>query len=135
MLFADSSFANNVDSSAQLGFIIMLTYHTDRTNCLYLAIYKSKIIVRSVLDGETYAFADEFDSSIMLRHDLECMVGRNISLNMSTDSESFFRVIEKAYITTKKRLMVDIRANGEVYGIGEKSDVGRLVLHIMLRTA
>lgn len=60
----------------------------------------------------------------MLRHDIEEMVGRNISLTILTDSESFFKVIIKATITTEKRLMVYVRDAREAYQRSGISDVG-----------
>lgn len=51
VVYSVSSFPNNYDSLTQLGFIIFLTDHTGRANCLHFSSYKSKRIVRSVLGG------------------------------------------------------------------------------------
>lgn len=124
VIFCDSSFANNFDSSTQLGFVILLTDRTRRVNWLHYSSYKSKRIVRSVLGGETYAFADGFDFGFTLRHDLQRITGRKIPITMLTDSQSLFNVIVKASSTTERRLMIDIRATREAYMRGEISDVG-----------
>lgn len=124
VVFTDSSFANNRDSTTQLGFMILLTDGTGRANLLHFSSYKSKRIVRSVLGGETYAFADGFDAAYMLRYDLERMLMRRIPMTMLTDSESLFRVIIKASVTTEKRLMIDVRAAREAYQRGDISNVG-----------
>lgn len=124
VVFCDSSFANNADSSTQLGYVILLTDRTKRANWLHYASYKSKRIVRSVLGGETYAFADGFDFAFTLRHDIENILGRKLSITMLTDSESLFKVIIKASTTTERRLMIDIRATREAYVREEINDVG-----------
>lgn len=46
VVFTHSSFANNVDSSAQLGYLIFLADDTDRPNVLNYPSYKAKLIVR-----------------------------------------------------------------------------------------
>lgn len=71
----------------------MITDHTKRANILHFASYKSKLIVRSVFGGETYAFADGFDSAFMLQYDIERITEAKVSLIMFTDSESLFKVI------------------------------------------
>lgn len=71
LVFSDSPCAKNADSSAQLGYIILLSDDTDRSNILHYCSYKDKLIVRSVFGGETYAFADAFDAGFMLLHDLQ----------------------------------------------------------------
>lgn len=72
--FSDSSFANNDDKSSQLGFIIVLADKLDNCNVLYFSSHKSRRIVRSVLGGEVYAFADSFDVAYTLKRDLESIM-------------------------------------------------------------
>lgn len=69
--FTDCSFANNMDSTSQLGFIFLLSDEKNRSNVLHFSNYMSKIIVRSILGRATYAFADIFDALYMLRHSWE----------------------------------------------------------------
>lgn len=57
---------------------------------LSLSSYKCRRIVRSVFGGGTYAFADGFDVSFSLKHDIGKIVGRNVLLTMLTYSESLF---------------------------------------------
>lgn len=83
--FTDSSFANNRDLSTKMGFIIMLEDDTGRANVLHYSSYKSKRVVRSVLECEIYAFEDGFETAHMLRHDMEAMIGRRIPLTMVID--------------------------------------------------
>ena len=118
-----SSFANNEDNSTQLGYCIILTDKTGRANWLHYSSYKSKRVVRSVLGGETHAFADGFDTSYLMCHDLSTVMGKKMELTMVTDSMSLFKVIVNASTTTEKRLMIDIRAAREAY---EKHEIEHL---------
>lgn len=68
-VYSDSSFANNQDLSSQLG-MILLSDKYDNCNILYYSSHKSKRIVRSVLGGEVYAFADAFDVTYTIKRDL-----------------------------------------------------------------
>eukprot|EP00180_Rhodochaete_pulchella_P000372 Plantae.Rhodophyta-Rhodochaete_pulchella.ctg12617.p2 GENE.Plantae.Rhodophyta-Rhodochaete_pulchella.ctg12617~~Plantae.Rhodophyta-Rhodochaete_pulchella.ctg12617.p2 ORF type:complete len:137 (-),score=21.90 Plantae.Rhodophyta-Rhodochaete_pulchella.ctg12617:1933-2343(-) len=74
--------------------------------------------------GETYAFADGFDSSFMIRYDLELILKQEIPLTMLTDSKQVFDVITKASHPTERRLLIDIAAAREVYNRNEISNVG-----------
>ena len=118
--FADSSFANNLDLTSQLGIMILLTDSSGSANVLHFNSYKSKRVVRSVLGGETYAFADAFDISFTIRHDLRNTLQKDIKLTLLTDSMSLFKVIVNSSITTEKRLMIHISAVREAY---ERSDM------------
>lgn len=57
IVHADASFANLTDFRTQLGFVVLLSNHTRRVNWLHYRSYKCKRVVRSVLGGETHAFA------------------------------------------------------------------------------
>lgn len=123
-VFSDAAFANNTDLSSQLGFICLLCDQNDNCNIINFSSHKSRRIVRSVLGGEVYAFADAFDSAYTLKMDLENILERKISLQMFTDSKSLFDIITKCSGTTEKRLLIDIKAVREAYERFEVSDVG-----------
>lgn len=93
VVFSDSSFANTYDRTTQLGHKILMTNKTGKSNVMNFASYKSKWIVRSVLAGETFDFADAFDSRYALKFDIEQMTGWNITINMLIETMSLFRVI------------------------------------------
>lgn len=124
MVFSDSSFANNPDLASLFGYIILLADGSGRANILHFASYKSKLIVRSALGGETYAFADGFDYGYLLRHDLERVFGKPIPHAMFSDSESLFKIIVKSTRATERRPMIDVKAAREAYDIGEIRVVG-----------
>lgn len=123
-VYADASFAGNDDLSSQLGFIIRLCDSSHRAHVLECSSKKSKRIVRSVLEGEIYAFAEGFDRAFVLRHDLQTIFRRNISLHMFTDSLQMFDVVTKGSHTTEKRLTIDIVSARQSYNREEISQVG-----------
>ena len=109
------------------GYIILLTDTSGRANILHFSSYKSMRIVRSILGGEVYAFADGFDFAFLLRHDLQDIMVLTIPMSMFTDSESLFKVFLKSTTTTEKRLMINIQDNREAYDQSEISDVEWIV--------
>lgn len=122
-VYADSSLADNEDLTTQLGFIVLLCDKHDRCNVLHFRSHKSRRVVRSVLGGETYAFADGMDFALALKSDIKEMTGRAFKARLFTDSKSLFDVITKNTSTTEKRLMIDIRSMREAYERLEISDV------------
>lgn len=122
--FSDLSFANNHDYGTQLGNAIILTDNTGRANWMSFSSYKCQRVVRTVLGGETYAFADCFDMTFMIRYDMERATNVKIPLTILTDSESLFKVIVKSSTTTEKRFMINIQAAREAFETYEIDNVG-----------
>jgi len=85
---------------------------------------KARRVVRSMMAGEVYAFADAFDAAFILTHDLERIYRQHLPLVMLTDSKQIFDVITRASHTTEKRLMIDVAAAREAYNSNEMSNVG-----------
>jgi hypothetical protein len=123
-VYAYSSFANNGDFTSQLGYNILLTDKTDQCNISHYSSHKSRLVTRSVLGGELYAFADAFDFAFTLKHDLQVMLCQIIPLTILTDSKSLFDVITKSSSTFERRLMIDITAVRSAYNDQELSIVG-----------
>lgn len=123
-VFTDSSFANTPSLHSQLGFIVLLCDASGRANIIHYCSYKSKRVVRSVMGGECYAFADAFDFAFSLRHDMQKIMSKRIPLQLYTDSDSLFKVISKNSSTTERRLMIDLQATREAYGNKEIADIG-----------
>lgn len=69
--YSDASFANNDDLSSQLGYIVMLCDGDSSCHVLSYSSKKARRVVRSIMAGEVYAFADAFDTAFILKHDLE----------------------------------------------------------------
>lgn len=110
--------------SSQLGFIILLCDASNHAHVLQYCSKNSKRVVRSILGGEVYAFADGFDRAYIMRHDLQMILKKNIQLHMYTDSLQMFDVITKGSSTTEKRLMIDIASARQCYNREEISQVG-----------
>ena len=123
-VYAHASFAGNDDLSSQLGFIILLCDKENRSHVLDYSSKKSRRVVRSILGGEVYAFADSFDRAYILRHDLQMIFKKKIPLHMFTDSLQMFDVITKGSSTTEKRLIIDIASSRQCYNRDEISQVG-----------
>lgn len=115
VVFSDSSFANTPSLSTQLGYIIVLTDKNGTANVLHYASYRSKRIVRSVLGGETHAFADSFDMAYTMRNYLNRIFERYIAMTMLTDSLSLFKVLINSSVMTEEKLMIDLAAAREAY--------------------
>lgn len=115
VFFKDGSFANTEDKSSQIEFIIILQDDSGRPNCLEFWSRKSKRVVRSVLGSDTFSFADFFGVEILLRFDLERIIGKTIQLDIFTDSSSLLDVMTKSSTTTEKLLMIYISAACQTY--------------------
>lgn len=104
IVHAHISFGNLPDYKTQLGFVVLLSDKTNRVNWFHYRSYKCKRVVRSVLGGETHAFADAFDASYAIRHDLQKIMLRNVPLCIVTDSDSLFKVIVQSSNMTENAL-------------------------------
>lgn len=71
---SNSSFASNLDISSPLGFINILCDKLENFNVHFYSPYKSRLIVRSVLGGEVYEFADAFDALYIIKRDIELIL-------------------------------------------------------------
>ena len=126
MCFSDSSFANNDDHTTQIGYIILLVDKYKKCNIIHFKSHKSRRVTRSVLGGETLAFADAFDTAYMIKRDLEEILKQNVPLKMLTDSKSLFDVITRSSQMSEKRLMIDIAGVREAYRNMEICDIGHI---------
>jgi len=123
-VYADASFASNDHMSSQMGFIVLLCDGADRCHVLTYASKKARRVVRSIMVGEVYAFADTFDAAYILKHNLERVYDQPLPLVMLTDSKQIFDVITRASHTTETRLMIDVAAARDAYNKHEISNVG-----------
>ena len=103
-VYSDASFASNADLSSQVGNIIFLA--DDSGTCQPIAWYSHKIkrVSRSVLGSEVLAFADAFDMTYLLKHDLQALI--------------------KQTVTAEKRLMIDVKGTREAYRKREIEVIG-----------
>ena len=125
--YADASFASKDDPFSQLGYITLLCDTEDRCHILDYASRKCKRVVRSIMGGEIYAFAEGFDSVYAIKHTLEKVYRQVLPITVPTDSKQMFDVITKASHTSEKRLMIDVAAAREAYNRHDISNVGLVV--------
>lgn len=85
--YTDGSFADNLDLNNQLDFIALVC---DAKKSLIIYFSKCRRVVRSLLGGETYSFADGLDFGLTIRPELQRVMGRDLQLRMYTDSKYFF---------------------------------------------
>lgn len=102
---------------------MLLADETHRVNWISYGSYKCRIVVRSVFDRETYAFADFFDVEFPLRHDISKIIGRTLPLTILTDCESLFKTLVKSSTTSERRLTIDIRAAWGAFNRNEIANV------------
>lgn len=67
MVYADSSFANNEDSTVQLRYLVSLCDAQNSADVLHFTGHKSRRVVRSVLGGKVVAFADYLDYGLTIK--------------------------------------------------------------------
>lgn len=123
-VYADASFADNDDLSSQIGYVVLLCDSSDSCHVLAYSSKKARRVVRSIMAGEVYAFADAFDAAFIIKHDLEFIYRQHLPLLMLTDSKQTFDVVTRASHTTERRLMIDVAAAREAYKRNEISNVG-----------
>lgn len=129
-VFADASFAENVDNTSQLGCFVFMADKSDQCTPLVWSSYKAKRVTRSVLGAETLALADGFDAAYSLQHhvghdDLQRLVsGQTVPVSIFTDSMSLFNIVTRHTIPTEKWLSIDIDAIRQSYKTGEIEMIG-----------
>lgn len=80
----------------------ILSYFLDyisRFNLLHFKSYKFKRVVRSVIGGETYIFADRLDLEFILINYLSRLLKRKVPITMLIESDCIFKFIVKASTT------------------------------------
>jgi len=122
--FADSSFANNLDKSSQMGFVILLVDKYGHCCLLEWNSLKLRRITRSTLAAEVLAFCQAFDAAQFHAHRFEELTGYKVPIIGLTDCKSLFDMIVS---TTEKRLLVDMAALRQAHGSSALSATGFIV--------
>lgn len=120
--YADAAFANNVDLSSQLGFIVLLKDKRNNAGIIHFGSWKCKRVTRSVLGAEIYAFSHCLDYALALSNELRSILGRKIQTILFTDSKCLFNTITKLPTVSEKRLLIEIAAIRETYTTGDLSN-------------
>ncbi|KAF1937171.1 hypothetical protein EJ02DRAFT_63582, partial [Clathrospora elynae] len=129
MVFTDGSFANNLDLSSQLGYLIVLVNEDAhsyldgtfkiRGNVVHWSSTKCKRVTQSVLASKTYGMVSGVNIAIAILTTLKMVTERlglpSIPLIVCTDSYSLYECLVKLGTTNEKRLMIDIMALRQSY--------------------
>lgn len=124
LCYADSSFAYLKDGGTQLGFVVLLDDKENQCSIVANGSQKSRRVARSPSDGEKLALADAFDTAIVLKHDIEMMLKKNVPLLLWTDFQSLFPVIKTHRHTTERRLMIDLATLRVAYSSKSVTNIG-----------
>ncbi len=114
VIFTDSFFANNRDSSSQIDYVICLTDST-HANVLHWSSVKCKRVTRSVLATELFAMIHSFDVDSVLKVILTKMIDISISLILIIDSKFLYDCLIRLEITVEKRLMMNVMILRQFY--------------------
>ena len=119
VVYTDGSFANNIDNSSQIRFVIVLADTSGNANIVHWSSIKCKRVTQSVLASELYGMAHGFDYIAVIRSTLEQTLDvygiTNLPLIVCTDSKSLYDYLVKLGSTTEKRLMVDLMCLRQSY--------------------
>lgn len=119
IVFTDSSFANNIDFSSQIGFVLILVDATGNANLLHWQSVKCRRVTRSVLASELFGMALGFDIAVAIKTTLDKFLkpwrDNPLDLVVATDSKSLYDCLVKLGTTREKRLMIDIMCLRQSY--------------------
>lgn len=116
VVFTDASFANNLNLSSQIGYIICLADASDKANIIHWSSIKCKRVTRSVLASELYAMAHGFDTGAVIKSTVEKILEIPLlPLIACTNSKSLYDCLVKLGSTQEKRLMVDVMCLRQSY--------------------
>jgi hypothetical protein len=123
LVYTDGSFASRgIDS--QIGYAILLADSRGRASLLHFSSTKARRVCRSALTAEALAFVAGVDFALLLKADLQELLGKAVPMLVLTDSEPLFNIITRERLTTEKRLMIDLAAIRESYRNLEISNIG-----------
>ena len=125
--YADASFANNYDISAQLGSVIVLKDKYDNATIIQYGSWKCRRVTRSVFGAEIYAFSQTMDFVLALSNDLSKILSRKIRNVVYTDSKSLFDTITKFSLIYEKRMLIDIADIRQSYTKRKLSNVAHIL--------
>ncbi|KAA8491186.1 Retrovirus-related Pol polyprotein from transposon TNT 1-94 [Porphyridium purpureum] len=118
VIFADASFAGNLDLSSQVAFMIVLRDDAGQAIPIAWASKKTRRITRSVLAAELMALMEGFDFAIFVQETMRSMK-IHVPLHLCTDSKSIFDAMSTTKLPAEKRLAIDLSVLREAFLSGE----------------
>jgi hypothetical protein len=108
VVYADASYASNVDRTSQIGYVISLVDKNAVSHLLAFCSKKSPRVITSIFSGEAIALALAFSHAYTLQHDIGRMAGSQLPIHLRTDSLAVFDAISKNTAPKDHRLLIDI---------------------------
>ena len=115
IIFTNAFFANNLNLSSQISYVICLANAFNRANIIHRSSTKCKQVTRSVLALELYAMVYRFDSKAMIKSTVEKILLTSVPMIVCTDSKSLYNCFLKLDHTQEKRLMIDVMCLWQTY--------------------
>ncbi|EED20884.1 hypothetical protein TSTA_081170 [Talaromyces stipitatus ATCC 10500] len=124
-VFVDALFANNKDSSSQIGHVIVLADAQNNANIVHWSSTKCKRITRSVLASEMYGMANGFNAAAAIKLTLTQLLHLTepLPLVLCTNSKSLYECLVKLGTTWEKHLMIDLICLRQSYKRQEITEV------------
>ena len=125
-VYGDAGFATNRDLSSQIGYCIFMVDAEGVCSLLSWCSKKSRRVTRSTMAAEIFSTVLGFDHGFALRDLLSEVLGRHVSLELYTDSQTAWDSMTSLRSTNERRLLVDIFALREAYRLRELDCLGRI---------
>ena len=125
-IFINNSFANNKDFSSQIGYLIILTNKTERTNefvikgnLIHYSFTKSKRVTKSILASKIYGIIKNINMAIAINTMIK-IITRQLGFSHTpiivyTNSYSLYECLIKLSTTKEKRLIINIMVLHQSY--------------------
>lgn len=114
-VFADAGFATNKDKTSQLGYVITLMDGNSNANIIHYGSCKAKRVARSVLSAELLAIILSFDIASTIRIAVNDIFGKQVPMQLFTDSRCLYDCLVSLGSTTEKRMLIDLQILRQAY--------------------
>lgn len=88
VVFTDASFANNLNFTSQIGYVICLANQFNKANIIDWSSTKCKQVTRSVLASELYTMIHSFDAGSVIKSTVEKIMTSSTSVSISASDNS-----------------------------------------------
>lgn len=130
--YSDTSFESNIDGSSQIGFCVVLMDKYGKFSLQKYRSTKRHRIWHSAMAAEACAFAEAYDASLVLRHELEVISKRKVPLKMIIETKQVFDATSYPTRTKERRVMNDLAADKKGFENREITDFGLATAENML---
>ena len=118
-VYCDSSHANLPDGSSQGGYIVFISGEDGRVAPLAWQSKKLHRVTRSTLASETLSAIEAVDAAMLLRKQIEEVLGIELRINLYTDCKSLYQMLHTSKVVTDKSLRVSASYLRQIFNKGE----------------